>query len=45
MRKLKHITLGGIQQKVFNLVLIMLTLWRWMGVNIIYYISGLQAIN
>lgn len=27
-----------------NLVLILLTLWRWMGVNIIYYISGLQAI-
>ena len=26
MRKLKHITLGGIQQKVFNLVLIMLVL-------------------
>ncbi|MBQ6120227.1 MAG: SpoIIE family protein phosphatase [Clostridia bacterium] len=26
MRKLKHITLGGIQQKVFNLVLIMLIL-------------------
>ena len=27
-----------------NLVLILLTLWRWMGVNIIYYVSGLQAI-
>ena len=27
-----------------NFVLILLTLWRWMGVNIIYYISGLQAI-
>ncbi len=27
-----------------NMVLILLTLWRWMGVNIIYYISGLQAI-
>ena len=26
MRKFKHITLGGIQQKVFNLVLIMLIL-------------------
>ena len=27
-----------------NFVLILLTLWRWMGVNIIYYISGLQSI-
>jgi arabinosaccharide transport system permease protein len=27
-----------------NFVMILLTLWRWMGVNIIYYISGLQAI-
>jgi len=27
-----------------NLVLIILTLWRWMGVNIIYYLSGIQAI-
>ena len=27
-----------------NFVLVLLTLWRWMGVNIIYYISGLQAI-
>ncbi len=27
-----------------NFVLILLTLWRWMGVNIVYYISGLQAI-
>ena len=27
-----------------NMVLILLTLWRWMGVNIIYYISGLQSI-
>ena len=28
-----------------NLVLILLTLWRWMGVNIIYYLSGIQAIS
>ena len=27
-----------------NTVLIILTLWRWMGVNVVYYISGLQAI-
>ncbi len=27
-----------------NFVLIILTLWRWMGVNVVYYISGLQAI-
>lgn len=27
-----------------NFVLILLTLWRWMGVNVVYYISGLQAI-
>ena len=27
-----------------NMVLIILTLWRWMGVNIIYYLSGIQAI-
>lgn len=27
-----------------NLVLILLTLWRWMGVNIVYYLSGLQTI-
>ena len=27
-----------------NLVLIVMTLWRWMGVNIIYYLSGIQAI-
>lgn len=27
-----------------NFVLIFLTLWRWMGVNIVYYYSGLQAI-
>ena len=27
-----------------NFVLIMLTLWRWNGVNIVYYLSGLQAI-
>ena len=27
-----------------NLVLIVLTLWRWMGVNIIYYLSGIQSI-
>ncbi len=27
-----------------NMVLVLLTLWRWLGVNIIYYYSGLQAI-
>lgn len=27
-----------------NFVLILLTLWRWLGVNIVYYYSGLQAI-
>ena len=27
-----------------NFVLILLTLWRWMGVNIIYYLSGVQSI-
>ena len=27
-----------------NFVLILLTLWRWMGVNIIYYLSGIQSI-
>ncbi|MBO2517402.1 MAG: arabinose transporter permease [Clostridiales bacterium] len=27
-----------------NTVLILLTLWRWNGVNIVYYLSGLQAI-
>jgi len=27
-----------------NFVLIVLTLWRWLGVNIVYYYSGLQAI-
>ena len=27
-----------------NFVLIVMTLWRWMGVNIIYYLSGIQAI-
>ncbi len=27
-----------------NFVLILLTLWRWNGVNIVYYLSGLQAI-
>ncbi len=27
-----------------NVVLILLTLWRWNGVNIVYYLSGLQAI-
>lgn len=27
-----------------NFVLVLLTLWRWLGVNIIYYYSGLQAI-
>lgn len=27
-----------------NFVLILLTLWRWMGVNIVYYLSGLQTI-
>ena len=28
-----------------NLALIILTLWRWMGVNIVYYLSGIQAIS
>ncbi|MBR6443147.1 MAG: sugar ABC transporter permease [Clostridia bacterium] len=28
-----------------NFVLIVMTLWRWMGVNIIYYLSGIQAIS
>lgn len=27
-----------------NVVLILMTLWRWLGVNIVYYYSGLQAI-
>lgn len=27
-----------------NLALVLLTLWRWLGVNIVYYYSGLQAI-
>ncbi len=27
-----------------NFVLIVLTLWRWLGVNIVYYYSGLKAI-
>ena len=27
-----------------NFVLILLTLWRWNGVNIVYYLSGLQSI-
>ena len=27
-----------------NMVLIILTLWRWMGVNIVYYLSGIQSI-
>ena len=27
-----------------NFVLVILTLWRWMGVNIIYYLSGIQSI-
>lgn len=27
-----------------NFVLILLTLWRWLGVNIVYYYSGLQSI-
>lgn len=27
-----------------NVVLILLTLWRWNGVNIVYYLSGLQSI-
>ena len=27
-----------------NFVLIVLTLWRWLGVNIVYFYSGLQAI-
>jgi arabinosaccharide transport system permease protein len=27
-----------------NFVLVVLTLWRWLGVNIIYYYSGIKAI-
>lgn len=27
-----------------NFVLVLLTLWRWLGVNIVYYYSGLQTI-
>ena len=44
------IALGGEPKKWLmfadtgNLALIVLTLWRWMGVNIIYYLSGIQAI-
>ena len=44
------IALGGEPRKWLmfadsgNFVLIVLTLWRWMGVNIIYYLSGIQAI-
>lgn len=44
------IALGGEPRKWLmfadtgNLALIVLTLWRWMGVNIIYYLSGIQAI-
>ena len=44
------IALGGEPRKWLmfadtgNLALIVLTLWRWMGVNIVYYLSGIQAI-
>ena len=44
------IALGGEPRKWLmfadsgNFVLIVMTLWRWMGVNIIYYLSGIQAI-
>ena len=45
------IALGGEPRKWLmfadtgNLALIVMTLWRWMGVNIIYYLSGIQAIS
>ncbi len=45
------ILLGGAPRKWLmeagtgNFVLILLTLWRWMGVNIVYYYSGLQGIS
>lgn len=32
------------QKETANFVMITLTLWRWLGVNIVYYYSGLQAI-
>lgn len=44
------IALGGEPRKWLmfadtgNFALIVMTLWRWMGVNIIYYLSGIQAI-
>lgn len=45
------IALGGaprqwlMQADTGNMVLVLLTLWRWLGVNIIYYYSGLQSIS
>lgn len=36
--------LGGPQQWTTFLALLSLCTWRWMGVNITYYISGLQTI-
>lgn len=36
--------LGGPQQWTTYLALLVLAMWRWMGVNIVYYLSGLQNI-
>lgn len=36
--------LGGPKQWTTYLALLVLAMWRWMGVNIIYYLSGLQNI-
>ena len=36
--------LGGPQQWTTYLALLVLALWRWLGVNIIYFLSGLQNI-
>ena len=37
--------LGGPAQWTTFFALLMLCCWRWMGVNIMYYISGLQSIS
>lgn len=36
--------LGGPKQWTTYLALLVLAIWRWLGVNIIYYLSGLQNI-
>lgn len=42
---IEHIKwLGGPAKWTTFLVLLLLCCWRWMGVNIIYYLSGLQSI-